>query len=76
MKYGSLTPSQFLKEHLRRSCSLNISITDHYFYRFIYSALDLIFFFNHCEFLAMFKYHIVGYGCKFVNFLLLMNDFA
>ena len=50
MKFGSLTPSQFLKEHLRCSCLVNILITDHYFYRFIYIALDLVFFFDHCEF--------------------------
>ena len=45
-----LTQSQFLKEHLRRSCLVKILITDHYFYRFIYIALDLIFFCNYCKF--------------------------
>ena len=51
MKFESLTPSQVLKDHLRRSCLLNLVITDNYFCRFVYMVLVLIFpFFDHCKY--------------------------
>ena len=31
MKFGSLTPSRVLKDHLRRTCSLNLVTTDQFF---------------------------------------------
>ena len=37
------TPSRILKDHLRRTCLLNLVITDHCFYRFVYILLALIF---------------------------------
>ena len=64
---------------LRRTCLLNSVITDHCFYRFVYTALVLIFpFFYHYEYnliaalvLIFFPFlpivNITGYGCKFVN---------
>ena len=45
MKFGSLTPSRVLKDHLRRTFLLNLVITDHCFCRFVYIAFVLIFFF-------------------------------
>ena len=36
MKLGNLTPSGVLKDHLRHTTLLNLGITDHCFYGFVY----------------------------------------
>ena len=36
MKLGNLTPSGVLKDHLRNTTLLNLGITDHCFYGFVY----------------------------------------
>ena len=50
MKFGSLTPSPVLKDHLRGTCLTNLVITDHCFNRFVRTVSVSIFpFFDRCK---------------------------